>query len=88
LQRKKYVDEAKTLSREISKLNELVSSKKLILQVWHSLIYKDFRLILYFQNSVSCLIVFIHSSLSFELHELVLKNLRVEMNLHGSIVSL
>ncbi|KAL6894322.1 hypothetical protein ACP4OV_008420 [Aristida adscensionis] len=33
LERKKYVDEAKTLSEEISKLNELLSSKKLIFQL-------------------------------------------------------
>lgn len=35
LQRKKIVDETKTLSEEISKLNELLSSKKLIFQVRH-----------------------------------------------------
>jgi hypothetical protein len=35
LQRKKFVDEAKTLSEEISKLNDLLSSKKLIFQVRH-----------------------------------------------------
>ncbi|OEL20914.1 putative DNA gyrase subunit A, chloroplastic/mitochondrial [Dichanthelium oligosanthes] len=33
LERKKFVDEAKTLSEEISKLNELLSSKKLIFQL-------------------------------------------------------
>ncbi|GJM97030.1 hypothetical protein PR202_ga13925 [Eleusine coracana subsp. coracana] len=33
LERKKFIDEAKTLSEEISKLNELLSSKKLILQI-------------------------------------------------------
>ncbi|KAK3148964.1 hypothetical protein QOZ80_3AG0210980 [Eleusine coracana subsp. coracana] len=33
LERKKFIDEAKTLSEEISKLNELLSSKKLILQL-------------------------------------------------------
>lgn len=33
LERKKFVDEAKTMSEEISKLNELLSSKKLIFQL-------------------------------------------------------
>ncbi|KAL5209965.1 hypothetical protein ABZP36_005588 [Zizania latifolia] len=33
LERKKFVDEAKSLSEEISKLNELLSSKKLIFQL-------------------------------------------------------
>ncbi|CAD6207276.1 unnamed protein product [Miscanthus lutarioriparius] len=33
LERKKFVDEAKTLSEEISKLNELLSSKELIFQL-------------------------------------------------------
>ncbi|PUZ36416.1 hypothetical protein GQ55_9G036200 [Panicum hallii var. hallii] len=33
LERKKFVDEAKTLSEEISKLNDLLSSKKLIFQL-------------------------------------------------------
>ncbi|KAG2534324.1 hypothetical protein PVAP13_9NG060900 [Panicum virgatum] len=35
LERKKFVDEAKTLSEEISKLNDLLSSKKLIFQLIH-----------------------------------------------------
>jgi hypothetical protein len=35
------VDEAKTLSEEISKLNELLSSKELIFQVRHFFIFTE-----------------------------------------------
>jgi hypothetical protein len=35
LQRKKFIDEADSLSKSISKLNELLSSKKLMFQVQH-----------------------------------------------------
>lgn len=76
MQRKKFVDEAKTLSEEISKLNELLSSKKLIFQVSYLQI---FQLSLFsclsacmFTTHVTLALVLVHmSSLSSELYELL-----------------
>lgn len=61
LQRKKFIDEANSLSESISKLNELLSSKKLMFQVRH------FKLFIY---SACSIFIWHYILLSSELYEL------------------